>query len=189
MKNLTKLAIVVATFLAIGIFFILISQDLDYYDNKLEVKSGGMSHGEAQTGIIDSGDIVLYSNVTDEYNVTTWAEGKTTDYQMWGDYGDVIIYYPYGENNNSEIIHRAMCWIDYNETSNKYNVANLGLENVSNVTIQEFGLNNYMPNHSGYITQGDNELTNPVCDQAGNICEEPIRTDWIIGKVYKLQED
>lgn len=189
MKKILKLAILAIVILLISVFFILISQEVDYFENKITVETNSMSHGDKQDGIMDLGDIVLYSNVTEDNKIITWAEGKTINYEKWGNYGDVIVYYPYNDSELDVIIHRAMCWIEYNEFNNTYNVKYYELVNVSNVTIQELGLNQYMPNHSGFITKGDNELTNPVCDQAGNICVEPIKDEWILGKVYKIQEN
>ena len=43
-------------------------------------------------------------------------------------------------------------------------------------------MNNYRPLHSGFITQGDNPITNDRCDQAGGICGDPIKPEWITGK-------
>jgi len=57
-----------------------------------------------------------------------------------------------------------------------------GIDNESSITISELGLNHYRPSHSGFITQGDNPITNDRCDQAGGICSEPIKPDWITGK-------
>ena len=54
--------------------------------------------------------------------------------------------------------------------------------NQTSITIPEIGLNNYKPTHSGFITKGDNAKTNDRCDQAGGICSEPIKPDWITGK-------
>lgn len=58
--------------------------------------------------------------------------------------------------------------------------------NLSNITIEELGLNEYEPNHSGFITQGDK---NPVCDQASGFCSTPIKFEWITGKIVKLKDN
>ncbi len=34
--------------------------------------------------------------------------------------------------------------------------------------------------HAGYITKGDNKVTNKQYDQQG-ICREPVREEWVIG--------
>ena len=84
-----------------------------------------------------------------------------------------------------------MCYIEYNEEYGTYSVENYGLKNVTKITIQEIGLINWPTDdtwrrsktpHSGYITKGDNPITNPTCDQEGGICDEPIKLEWISGK-------
>jgi len=101
--------------------------------------------------------------------------------QTYGDYGDVIIYRKYGRTDEDQIIHRAMCWVEMNEDGS-FTVENYDLYNVNTITIPELGLNKYKPSHSGYITKGDNPVTNDRCDQAGGICSGPIKLDWVTGK-------
>ena len=81
MKKILKLAILAIVILLISVFFILISQEVDYFENKIAVETNSMSHGDKQDGIIDLGDIVLYSNVTKDNKIITWAEGKTINYE------------------------------------------------------------------------------------------------------------
>jgi hypothetical protein len=82
---------------------------------------------------------------------------------------------------DDQIIHRAMCWVEYNEDKT-YTVESYALYNVASITIPELGLSNYKPSHSGYITKGDNPITNDRSDQAGGICSEPIKLSWVTGK-------
>ena len=102
-------------------------------------------------------------------------------FQSYGDYGDVIIYKKYGKTDEDQIIHRAICWIEVND-DNTYSVSEYGIYDANSINIEDLGLNNYRPSHSGFITQGDNPITNDRCDQAGGICSEPIKPDWITGK-------
>lgn len=149
------------------------------------IESGSMMHldeGFGRVGFIDAGDMVLLVKVNEKNNILTREESKDLDgYQSYGDYGDVIIYKKYGKTDEDQIIHRAICWIEYNEDKT-YTIDEYGLENVKSITINDLGLNNYRPSHSGFITQGDNPRTNDRCDQAGGICSEPIKTEWITGK-------
>jgi len=102
-------------------------------------------------------------------------------YDSYGNYGDVIIYRKEGRTDVDQIIHRAMCWIDYNDDGT-YTVESYDLYNVSSITIPELELRGYKPSHSGYITKGDNPVTNYRSDQAGGICSEPIKLSWVTGK-------
>lgn len=151
------------------------------------IESGSMMHIDEEfgrIGYIDAGDMVLLVKVNEKSDVLTRENEKlkfSDGYRSYGNYGDVIIYKKYGRNDEDQIIHRAICWIEYNE-NNTYTVIEYELFNVTSITIPELGLSNYRPPHSGFITQGDNPITNDRCDQAGGICSEPIKTEWITGK-------
>jgi hypothetical protein len=79
-----------------------------------------------------------------------------------------------------------MCWVDYNEEYGTYTVEGYDVINQTSITIPELGLNKYVVTrnpHSGYITKGDNPVTNDRADQApGGICSEPIKLEWVSGK-------
>jgi signal peptidase len=156
------------------------------------IESGSMTHPNepfGRLGTINAGDMVLLVKVNGRDEVLTrgsdyggeMSKGQA-GFQSYGNYGDVIIYRKYGRYDDDQIIHRARCWIDYNESQDVYSVEEYGLINVTSITIDELGLNSYKPSHSGFITQGDNPFTNNRCDQAGGICDEPIKPEWITGK-------
>lgn len=147
------------------------------------IESGSMMHKNepfGRFGTIDAGDMVLLVKVNNKNDVVP-NSAKDPDNYFYGNYGDVIVYRPYGLDNVDRIIHRAMCWVEYNETSRTCTVEAYGLYNVTKINIDELGLSNYTPTHSGFITKGDN---NPSCDQAAGyiICSEPIKVGWISGK-------
>ena len=156
------------------------------------IESGSMMHEDepfGRLGTIDAGDMVLLVKVNGRDDIVTRggdfsgakAQGEG-GLQTYSEYGDVIVYKKYGRSDEDQIIHRARCWIEYNETYGTYTVEEYGLYNKTSVTIGELGLMKYKPSHSGFITQGDNPITNNRCDQAGGICSEPIRPEWITGK-------
>ncbi|MFA7695087.1 MAG: S26 family signal peptidase [Methanoregula sp.] len=78
------------------------------------------------------GDLVVVVQQDRFGPVQTWDEAKTTGYQKFGDYGDVIIYRPNGETDfwaqigllpfskQHPIIHRAMTWVDAGEPEPSY---------------------------------------------------------------------
>ena len=174
-KILLNLTIVMALILLLVAFSGCTESDKFYY-----MKSDGMSHGERQEGIIDKGDFVLCEEISGKSEIITWAFGKSIDYKKYGDYGDVIIY----KNVSKEyILHRAMCWVEYHDEYGTYSIDDYGMINVSNITIIELGLEKYMPNNSGFITKADNR---PACDQPYGVCNEPLKLEWIVGKVVKL---
>lgn len=151
------------------------------------IESGSMMHLNepfGRLGSIDAGDMVLLVKV-DSFDdiVTKGSEEKkaSSGFSSYGDYGDVIVYRKYGLMDAEQIIHRSMCWIEMN-ADGTYMVEAYDLQNVTSITIPELGLSKYKPTHSGYITKGDNPVTNDRCDQAGGICSEPIQLDWVTGK-------
>jgi signal peptidase len=148
------------------------------------VTSGSMMHPDAsfgKIGTIDPGDLVLVKKVDGKNDIETRGKRGSpfTDHESYGDFGDVIIYYPSGDKGRTPIIHRAICWVELNQDGT-YSVPEYGLENVAKVTIGELKLTNKRFSHSGFITMGDNN--NQIADQAGNICPEPVKPEWVIGK-------
>lgn len=156
------------------------------------IESGSMRHQDepfGRLGTINAGDMVLLKKVDGKDDIVTRGSvcggayaNKDKDCFSYGNYGDVIVYRKYGLADATQIIHRAMCWVEYNEEDDTYTVEEYCKDHVKSITIPELALDDYTPAHSGFITKGDNELTNPQCDQAGGICSEPIKPEWITGK-------
>jgi signal peptidase len=152
------------------------------------IESGSMMHPDepfGRIGTIDAGDMVFLVKVNKKADVVANALKDSDTYQYW-DYGDVIVYRPYGDESRDQIIHRAMAWVEYNEQYKTFTVEGYEEENtnVTSITIPELNLNSYIPKnpHSGFITKGDNPYTNPTTDQEGGICDELIKVEWISGK-------
>jgi len=155
------------------------------------IESGSMEHPNppfGRLGTIDAGDMVLVQTVTKRSDVIPHggpilgAEAEN-GWQTYGDYGDVIIYKPLGRTDVSQIIHRAMCWVDVETTHGRttYTIIDYGIYNETSLTISQLGLYNRDPGwtHSGFLTKGDN---NEIIDQITDICPQPIKVEWISGK-------
>jgi len=148
------------------------------------VTSGSMMHEDApfgRIGTIDPGDLVLVKRVNDREDIITRGsrENPVTKHRTYGDYGDVIIYYPMGNEERVPIIHRAICWVEKN--GDTYTVKEYGIYNEKSINIPELHLSNYKPANSGFITKGDhNEYPDQIPN--GGICAQPVKIDWIIGK-------
>jgi len=153
------------------------------------IETGSMMHPDepfGRLGTIDPGDMVLLVKVNSRGDIVTRGGDfggayatKDPDYFFYGDYGDVIVYRPKGDPDETQIIHRAMCWIEYNENYETYTVDGYGITNETSVNIPKLDISGYRPSHSGFITKGDN---NAYTDQTGGICDEPIKLEWISGK-------
>ncbi len=159
------------------------------------VESGSMMHSDDSSfGVIDTGDIVVVKSVDSRSDVKSFVEGEKEGYETYSDYGDVIVYRPYGRNDVTPVIHRAMLWIDVNKSDPDawtFDIPSLDIYALSEITdeLEEYGLGHYSPamaKHSGFITKGDNNFDNsdnPVADQNEQypICRQPIKVDWIEG--------
>jgi len=104
------------------------------------------------------GDIVFIQDMS-RTKVTTYEEGAISEYRTFGEYGNVILYQKYGRTDVTPIIHRAMYHVAAGEPMWK---------------------GGPIAPHAGYITKGDNEVTNRQYDQY-NLCTVPIREEWVIG--------
>ena len=110
----------------------------------------------------------------DGTGVVPYRVADQHDYWKIGGYGDVIIYEPYGRSGQTPVIHRARFWV--NESENWYSEANP--EYVDAASCE--GLANCPAPHAGFITKGDNPVTNDYYDQAKGI-SSPVKPEWIRG--------
>ena len=103
-----------------------------------------------------------------ETGVVTARAGEESNYEQFGESGDVIIYNPRGNTEVTPIIHRAMFWVE--EGENWCDRANdeyiSGTERCSEAP------------HAGFITKGDN---NPTYDQTGSGNLTPVKPKWVVG--------
>lgn len=158
------------------------------------IESGSMMHIDepfGRYGTIDAGDMVLLVNVDEKSDVTPFSDKEN---KYYGKYGDVIIYKPDGSNIRDQIIHRAMCWVEVKNNGSQKTYTINGTSVIDHPADEEL----YLPelgirsqdnkpkrvnwDHSGFITKGDNPISNPTCDQIGGISNQPVKLNWISGK-------
>lgn len=122
--------------------------------------------GSSMEPHIHEGDLIIMVSIDRYGDPVTYLEGRETGYEMFGNYGDVIIYKPNGDENRAPIIHRA--------------IAHLGRGDSLLVEIDgEIYVFSDMP-YEGYLTKGDNKDTNHMLDQP--FISKPVKREWIIGK-------
>ncbi len=127
---------------------------LGLYAPMVAVESGSMIPH------IQVGDIIFVESL-DRTEIITYEKGKENGYSSFGEYGDVILYKPYGKEGVTPIIHRAMYCVEKGEP---------------------MWAGGPPAPHSGYITKGDNTRTNPAYDQQGSISYlQPVKKEWVIG--------
>lgn len=108
-----------------------------------------------------------------ETGVVPADDGVNSDYERYGDSGDVIVFNPQGNEEDIPIIHRAIFWVE--EDENWYDRADQDLIGNANNCDDLVGC---PAPHAGFITKGDN---NPTYDQSGNGQLDPVKSDWIVG--------
>jgi len=163
------------------------------------IESGSMEHDDAafgRLGYIDAGDMVLVQKISYTSDLVPTKDivphggpvhGAEAEHgwMTYGNYGDVVIYKPLGKDDVSQIIHRAMTWVNVTFVNGhyRYTIRDFGIYNQTSLRSRElFGNNESIDpgwTHSGYITKGDH---NQICDQISNICPQPVLPSWISGK-------
>ena len=108
---------------------------------------------------MENGDLVFIQGLS-RGDIQTFENSTATGYKMYNNYGDVIVYKPYGDSSRPLVIHRAIRWV--NQSQPMWDGGPLAPA-------------------SGYITLGDNN--HGVYDQmAPSICyDQPVEKDWILG--------
>ncbi|WP_230742167.1 S26 family signal peptidase [Methanooceanicella nereidis] len=106
---------------------------------------------------MQNGDLIVVQGLN-KMDIVTNEIGKQNGYKMFGDYGDVIVYRPFGRSDVTPVIHRAMYWTNASEV-----MWDGGVQAPA----------------EGYITQGDNNF---LYDQCSGICPNtPVKDEWILG--------
>ncbi|MFA4935623.1 MAG: S26 family signal peptidase [Candidatus Methanoperedens sp.] len=109
---------------------------------------------------IQIGDIIFVESI-DRTEIITYETGKEKGYTSFDDFGDVILYKPYGRDKVTPIIHRARYYVE---------------------TGEPMWQGGPPAPYAGYITKGDNPKTNLAYDQQGSISYlQPVKKEWVIG--------
>jgi signal peptidase len=165
------------------------------------VMSSSMQHdnNKSQIGIIDTGDVMIVQD-PNKIEIQTFIEGTISGYKSFGDYGNVIIYERGGEKN--PVIHRAILWIEYDPDNECWSIPSLkdyqgewscstgskdynrlnGSVSFVGLTQSKKNVTLYLENmekSSGYITMGDNPVTNIGFDQPFSTLNHPVSLEEI----------
>ncbi len=171
------------------------------------VESSSMMHeSEGSLGAIDPGDLILVLN-KDRADVISFVEAsqlgnENYGYESHGLPGDVIIYRKNG-GSDTPVIHRALLEAVSNGTG--WDVPGTTLRNVATISwtldypcsyhggTYSLKVEDWVPEHSGFLTSGDNNNGGCMIDQpsangqGGGLVDasgnpvEPVRDEWIVG--------
>jgi signal peptidase len=92
----------------------------------VESKSMQHSNTESFIGTIDTGDMVILKKINNVTEVRTYLDSLGDSYQTYSEYGDVVVYKPYGSDSRTPIIHRALFRMEYNSSGGGYDIPVLG---------------------------------------------------------------
>ena len=173
------------------------------------VESGSMMHDEdGSVGAIDPGDLILVMN-KNRVDVVTFVEAteagnENFGHESHGSPGDVIIFSKNG-GLDTPVIHRALLEVVQNGSG--WDVPGTTLRNVQAVTwtldidcssfhgSYNLRIQDWEPNHSGFLTSGDNNADGCMIDQSGVSSNGPasgmrdsnnepvkdVKDEWIVG--------
>ncbi len=160
-KDLVSTLIIVAVVVGVGIAL------TGTWPFMVAVESGSMEPH------LYPGDVVILISPDRAGGIVTWEEGVKTGYKSFGNYGDVIVYKPNGYGK--PIIHRAIAYVHKGDR-------------IPALINGKLVLTNEVAENDGYITQGDNILTNRIPDQLAPASLsplgekiKPVKKEWIIG--------
>ena len=190
--------------LAIGLVILLLgsmTMATGTYPPMVVVESGSMMHDPEQgsVGAIDPGDLVLVMS-PDRHQIITFAEateigGKHEGYETHGMPSDVIIFRKNG-GSDTPVIHRALIKAVENPNGG-WDVPGTDIVAAESITVElnydcyhgnsNLTISNWIPQHEGYITTGDNRWSNgcqydqqSLTDENGQLVTA-IKDEWIIG--------
>jgi hypothetical protein len=181
----------------------------------------GMSHGSAsQAGILDDGDMGNYLRKPSADRITSQAAARSLGQApIAGDLGDVIVFRPNGvvrleANKPAFLEHRALAWVSYNATSGLFDVPELGLWSVGEVTLPDVGFVNPATGayergafrlalvqetpegrtypagmHSGWVTKGDREaFLDQALPEGGSapVGSMLVQPSWVEAKLTRV---
>lgn len=144
-------------------------------------------------GTMDPGDIVAVKKAQGLDSIELLVDAGD---EHFGFAGDVIVFHRNNDTSRAPVIHRAVAWIEVIGTgpARRYEVDWIGEERLyfssAGVYLPEFGIDErygypkdraFKPVNSGFVTRGDNPLTNPASDQALGI-SGLVEPGWVIGK-------
>jgi signal peptidase len=113
--------------------------------------------GQSMLPNMRQNDLIIIKGL-DRADVSTYNQSLSAGYRTFNDYGDVIVYRPFGDSSKTPVIHRDMYYIGEGEP---------------------MWPGGPLSPHGGYVTQGDNNF---LYDQSSGISlNQPVEPEWILG--------
>lgn len=140
------------------------------------VESGSMEPNLERTDLVFVMDTDRFQpdDAVADTGVVVARDGATTGYEQFGNPGDVIVFEPNGDADQTPIIHRAIFWVEEGE-----DWIERADDRFLRGTDSCAAVAGCPAPHDGFITKGDN---NQAYDQVGaGRISQPVRPAWVIG--------
>ena len=208
------IAVLLITFIGIISIIFLAVGDIRH-DGMRVMETDDMDHDlwESEVGIIEQGENIYYDFVDDKDDLITYYEGRESGYEQFGSYGDVIIYYPNGDESQTPLVRRVVAWMEVNESeivelpemtfiNYSYDVPELGFYGESGYIILENFIyyNNTVWFDIGWLIPPEAYMSNTLnlydgfltaADNGTNIDQHTmnlVKPEWILGKITKVND-
>lgn len=113
---------------ALAVVALLLVSLYAYTDNwppVYAVESNSMQHGSGDhLGYLNAGDVVLAQKAS-VGTIVPYVAAVGRGYTTYGESGDVLLYYPYGQTSVTPVIHRAILYLDWDSSNHWYNATDL----------------------------------------------------------------
>jgi signal peptidase len=105
-------------FLLVAIVFAALFAFARTWPPMVVVESGSMQHSNTESflGVVDTGDIVVVQTAPHRQDIATYVQGRAAGYANYGDFGDVIVFQDPDGPAGRWIIHRAIVFLEWNDS-------------------------------------------------------------------------
>jgi len=194
LSNLSKFFVVLSIIFFVASMGLIVANFIQLASDDVKHMSGtAMDNGTPDS--IKKGDFLKFRSVDDKDDVVVYIEGQDTGYEKAGSYGDVILFHPNGLKGKTPTVHRAVIYLEFNDTDwnpdngslGGFDIPLTGDKNLKrNYVIEDYEypdgikqsglsinlfeiLRNFdiynIEPHSGFVTKGDD---NPGADQTSD---------------------
>ena len=89
------------------------------------IESNSMQHAPRDVpGVLNAGDLVLATKLPTS-QIVPYVTGARTGFSTYGEPGDVLLYYPFGERSSTPLVHRAIFFLQWDPVDRSYNATDL----------------------------------------------------------------
>ena len=189
-----------------------------WFSSAVATKGESMSHGAPLPGVLDDGDLGNYQHAPTQDQIHPLVAARAAQLApIAGDQGDVLSFRPNGAAQQALgasvlVTHRALAFVAYDAATGLFDVPDLGLVGVTQVTVPDVGawdsaqgayvhrdatlvlavataagLTYPAGQHSGYITKGDHDdRLDQAAAGATPARSQLVQPAWVEGRLVRV---